>query len=49
VVVHSQSGRFGYQALEARPDKVKALVAVAPSLGGDKSTIALVKGMLISS
>ncbi|HWL30953.1 MAG TPA: hypothetical protein VNQ50_02375 [Xanthobacteraceae bacterium] len=44
VLVHSQSGKFGYQALEARPDKVKALVAVAPTLSGDKSKIASVKG-----
>ncbi|MBN8965348.1 MAG: esterase [Rhizobiales bacterium] len=44
VLVHSQSGKFGYQALEARPDKVKALVAVEPTLGGDKSKIASVKG-----
>jgi len=33
-----------YQVLEARPDKVKALVAVEPTLGGDKSKIASVKG-----
>ena len=36
VLVHSQSGTFGYKVLEARPDKVKALVAVEPTLGGDK-------------
>jgi hypothetical protein len=44
VLVHSQSGTFGYKVLEARPDKVKALVAVEPTLGGDKSKIASVKG-----
>ncbi len=44
VLVHSQSGTFGYQVLEARPDKVKALVAAEPTLGGDKSKIASVKG-----
>jgi pimeloyl-ACP methyl ester carboxylesterase len=44
VLVHSQSGTFGYQALEARPDKVKALVAVEPTLGGDRNKIASVKG-----
>src|SRR5262245_36182893 len=43
VLVHSQSGTFGYQALEARPDKVKALVAVEPTLGGDKNKIASIK------
>jgi hypothetical protein len=26
VLVHSQSGTFGYKVLEARPDKVKALL-----------------------
>ena len=36
VLVHSQSGTFGYKVLEARPDKVKALVAVEPTLGGDR-------------
>lgn len=44
VLVHSQSGSFGYQVLEARPDKVKALVAVEPTLGGDKAKIPSVKG-----
>ena len=44
VLVHSQSGSFGFKALEARPDKVKALVAVEPTLGGDKSKIASIKG-----
>ena len=44
VLVHSQSGLFGFRALEARPDKVKALVAVEPTLGGDKSKIASIKG-----
>ncbi len=44
VLVHSQSGTFGYQVLEARPDKIKALVAVEPTLAGDKNKIASVKG-----
>ena len=44
VLVHSQSGTFGYKALEARPDKVKALVAVEPTLGGDKSKVASDQG-----
>jgi pimeloyl-ACP methyl ester carboxylesterase len=43
VVVHSQSGTFGYQVLEARPDKVKALVAVEPTLGGDVKKVESVK------
>jgi pimeloyl-ACP methyl ester carboxylesterase len=44
VMVHSQSGTFGFQVLEARPDKVKALIAVEPTVGGDKSKIATIKG-----
>jgi pimeloyl-ACP methyl ester carboxylesterase len=43
VLVHSQSGSFGFKALEARPDKVKALVAVEPTLGGDRNKIASIK------
>jgi pimeloyl-ACP methyl ester carboxylesterase len=44
VLVHSQSGAFGFKALEARPDKIKALIAVEPTLGGDRSKIAAIKG-----
>jgi pimeloyl-ACP methyl ester carboxylesterase len=44
VLVHSQSGTFGYRVLEARPDKIKALVAVEPTVGGDRSKVAGVKG-----
>ena len=40
VMVHSQSGSFGFKALEARPDKVKAL---EPTLGGDRSKVASIK------
>jgi pimeloyl-ACP methyl ester carboxylesterase len=43
VLVHSQSGSFGFKVAEARPDKVKALVAVEPTLGGDKNKVALIK------
>jgi hypothetical protein len=43
VLVHSQAGSFGFKALEARPDTVKALVAVEPTLGGDKSKVATIK------
>ena len=43
VMVHSQSGTFGFKVAEARPDKVKALVAVEPTLGGDKNKVALLK------
>jgi pimeloyl-ACP methyl ester carboxylesterase len=43
VMVHSQSGTFGFKVLEARPDKVKALVAVEPVLGGDRNKVASIK------
>jgi pimeloyl-ACP methyl ester carboxylesterase len=48
ILVHSQSGTFGYKVLEARPDKVKALVAVEPTAGGDVSKIASVKSTPIT-
>src|SRR5688572_29952982 len=35
VLIHSQSGTFGQKVAQARPDKVKALVLVEPSAGGD--------------
>jgi pimeloyl-ACP methyl ester carboxylesterase len=44
VLVHSQSGSFGYKALEARPEKVKALIAVEPTLGGDRNKVEAIKG-----
>jgi len=43
VLVHSQSGSFGYKVLEARPEKVKALVAVEPTLGGDRNKTEAIK------
>jgi len=43
VLVHSQSGSFGYKVLEARPEKVKALVAVEPTLGGDREKVQSIK------
>ena len=43
VLVHSQSGAFGFKALEARPDKIKALVAIEPTIGGDRNKVASIK------
>ena len=48
VMVHSQSGTFGFQVLEARPDKVKALIAVEPTVGGDRSKVASIKSTPIT-
>lgn len=44
ILVHSQGGTFGFQAAEARPDKVKALIAVEPSVVGDRTKAASIKG-----
>jgi pimeloyl-ACP methyl ester carboxylesterase len=43
VMVHSQSGSFGYKVLEARPQKIKALVAIEPTLGGDRNKVEAIK------
>ena len=37
------TGGFGFKVLEARPEKVRALVAVEPTLGGDPNKVASVK------
>jgi len=43
VLVHSQAGSFGFKVAEARPDKVKALIAVEPSAIGAKDKVATLK------
>ncbi|HWP15372.1 MAG TPA: esterase, partial [Xanthobacteraceae bacterium] len=48
VLVHSQAGAFGFKVAEARPDKVKALVAVEPSGIGDKEKVAALKNIPIA-
>jgi pimeloyl-ACP methyl ester carboxylesterase len=45
VLVHSQAGSFGFKVAEARPDKVKALVAVEPSGIGTKDKVAALKNI----
>ena len=35
IVIHSQGGLFAFKAAQARPDKVKAIVAVEPAGIGD--------------
>jgi pimeloyl-ACP methyl ester carboxylesterase len=39
VMVHSQSGQFGWRAAQERPDKVRALVLVEPAAIGDPAKI----------
>src|SRR5437764_619164 len=43
VLVHSQAGSFGFKVAEARPEKVKALIAVEPSATGSKEKVAALK------
>jgi len=45
VLVHSQAGSFGFKIAEARPEKVKALVAVEPSGIGTKDKVAALKNI----
>jgi pimeloyl-ACP methyl ester carboxylesterase len=45
VLVHSQAGNFGFRVAEARPDKVKALVSVEPSVPGTKDKVANLKNV----
>ena len=35
ILFHSQAGQFGFKVAQARPDKVKALIAVEPAGHGD--------------
>ncbi|MDO9442864.1 MAG: esterase [Beijerinckiaceae bacterium] len=43
ILAHSQGGFFGFRAAEARPDKVKALVAIEPASAGPVDRAAALK------
>ena len=43
ILFHSQAGQFGFKAAQARPDKVKVLVAVEPAGLGDPAKVAALK------
>jgi pimeloyl-ACP methyl ester carboxylesterase len=43
IAFHSQSGQFGFKVAQARPDKVKALIAVEPAGIGDPAKAAALK------
>ena len=45
ILFHSQAGQFGFKVAQARPEKVKALVAVEPAGIGDPSKAAALKGI----
>jgi pimeloyl-ACP methyl ester carboxylesterase len=44
-VFHSQAGQFGFKVAQARPEKVRALVAVEPSAVGDIGQAARLAGI----
>ena len=43
ILFHSQAGGFGFKVAQARPDKIKALVAVEPAVAGDKAKAGALK------
>src|ERR687888_651576 len=45
ILFHSQAGQFGFKVAQARPDKVKALVAVEPAGIGDMAKAAALKNI----
>src|SRR4051812_17265081 len=45
ILFHSQAGQFGFKVAQARPEKVKALVAVEPAGIGDPAKAADLKGI----
>jgi hypothetical protein len=45
ILFHSQAGQFGFKAAQARPEKVKALVAVEPAGIGDISKAELLRAI----
>jgi pimeloyl-ACP methyl ester carboxylesterase len=47
ILFHSQAGAFGFKVAQARPDKVKALVAVEPAVPGDVDKAAALKNIPI--
>jgi pimeloyl-ACP methyl ester carboxylesterase len=47
ILIHSQAGQFGFKVAQARPDKVKALVAVEAAGIGDPAKAAALKDVPI--
>jgi pimeloyl-ACP methyl ester carboxylesterase len=47
LLLHSQSGSFGLKVAEARPDKIKGVVAVEPAGAGNLGKAALLKSIPI--
>jgi len=45
VLFHSQAGSFGFKVAQARPDKVKALIAIEPAGLGDRAKADVLKNI----
>jgi hypothetical protein len=45
ILFHSQAGTFGFKVAQARPDKVKALIAIEPAGVGDIAKADVLKGI----
>ncbi len=45
ILFHSQAGQFGFKVAQARPDKVRALIAVEPAGQGDPKLADRLKGI----
>ncbi len=45
ILFHSQAGQFGFKVAQARPEKVKALIAVEPAGTGDPKQAERLKGV----
>jgi pimeloyl-ACP methyl ester carboxylesterase len=45
ILFHSQAGSFGFKVAQARPDKVKALIAIEPAGVGDAARAGVLKGI----
>ncbi|CCE11018.1 conserved exported hypothetical protein [Bradyrhizobium sp. STM 3843] len=45
LLFHSQAGTFGFKVAQARPDKVKALIAIEPAGVGDPTKVDLLKSI----
>jgi len=45
ILFHSQAGQFGFKVAQARPDKVKALIAVEPAGQGDPKLVDRLTGI----
>ncbi len=45
IMFHSQAGSFGFKVAQARPDKVKALIAIEPAGVGDPDKADVLKNI----